>query len=1849
MRYLFIAFGALAPASLFGAFGLTTTTDLYTVDTGAGLVFSVRRTEPPNNQQTQGDISSLIYKGVQYQDQVRGSQVGIGIGGGAVSAETDNATYVKITVTAPDGDMTHYYLARNGYANIYMGTYFNSEPQLGNVRYIVRIPHTLLPNGPAPSDLTGTTGAIESGDVFGLPNGESRSKHYSNHRQMDWKYTGATGTNVGVWMVKGNEEGMSGGPFYRSLINQGGDDQEIYELINYGEAQSEAYRTSILNLYTLSFTDGGQPGPIDLSWMDSLNLIGWIPASARGGVSGSVSGVPAGFQAVVGFANATAQYWATADGSGAYTCSGMIPGDYTATLYKGELAVATGTVTITAGGTATLNLASTETISSAIFRIGEWDGTPNGFLNADKITIMHPSDVRMDPWTNTTYTVGVDSPSAFPSIQTRAANSPFTIKFNLAPNQITALTLKIGITIAYNSGRPQISVNNSYTSPVINASNQPSTRSFTVGTYRGNNTTFTYTIPASALVVGTNTMTISPISGSADLSTWLSAGWVYDAVELDGPIATPTINYVGANPLVISGTSEPSRAITVTLDGATVLGSTVAAANGVWSLTVNSPISVGAHSVVAVASDGAGHDSPASTAFAFNTGVTMPVIVSATGDTGTYSSGATTSDRVFVFSGTAGANNNVTLTRIGVGAIGSTTADASGSWTFDYSGVSLPDGSDQFYATATSGGNSSAASPIFTLNLSGAPRVAIARYVPATKVITTNIGSVVYRVTFNHNVSNVSPAAFQLTATGTAGGAIAGVSASSGTIFDVTVNSLVGTGDLRLDLKPGIVLDDSSAPEAAYTAGERYSLVTPSFGSGVWVQPATGGFWSDALNWLNAVIADGASSSANFTTLDLTANNTVHLDAPRTLNSASFADTDATTSASWTVDNNGSAANTLTFAGASPTITVGTLASDAAVTVSAGLGGSSGLTKAGTGTLVLSGQSTLTGTLNVNGGVLRVAPGAALALGNNPVNTATNVTLNVTGGTFSAGGLTSVATAMVVDGGSTNLGSFRTNATFGTILRVNGGSLTIGDVNLQRTAGTTPDYTSGLIVAGGSMTATTLRVGTSNSYANVSVEGTGTLNVTGAVTLGAQTTGGRGGALRVIGNGVFNSTDTALGVVMGRTTGGNANNVATATFTGGVSTVEKFTLGFDSTVTAGSATITVNGGALYLGSGGIVKNGTSGMATTISLSSGTLGAKANWATTLPVTLPTNGNITLRASDASDAPFDISLGGVVSGAGALTKTGAGTLTLSAANTYTGATTINSGVLSVTGSLASATNGIAVNNSGVLAGSGTISRSTTLNLGGAIAPAGLATIGNLTAADLTWNGGGALKLDLGAAGVSDKLILNGQLAKGSAGAYSLTLNATAPIAHGDSFTVASFGSTTFAASDFTVGGLPVGYAGVASIEGTALRVTIVARPTITSTLTASGMFGSPFSYAITADHSPSTFSAVGLPPGLNLAADGTISGTPGAAGTFNVLIGATNLAGTGTASLALTIAPAPATVTLTGSSNGQPIRVAYDGAAKTPSITTTPAGVPVTFTFNGSSTPPSLPGTYAVTASVSDPNYTGSTQGTLVITTTALVRHAPTLNAGLDGSLQLLSAEDFALGSAAYVSGDLLVPGTPQVQLNGQPTFGGVQDASGAATPSNYTLTLNQGSVLRHVVRRVDPIELETVAAPPLPAGTRNVTLGGTNTRVGDWATVRNLTLNSGPINITVPAGTYGDFTANSGAAFVLGVAGSTQPAVYNFQNLALNGGSQFKVVGPVVVVCANGLTLNALAGASAHPEWLSLRIASGGLTLNTSATFYGEVLAPNGTVSLNGSALLNGRVSADRLTINGSALLDDAGL
>jgi rhamnogalacturonan endolyase len=525
------------------SFGLTQDANFYTIDTGAGLVFKVRRLDNGVSTQSAGDIASMLYNGVQYQDQSRGSQVNsgfdflyTGVSAVTVNAETIGPDHIKVTVVG--GNLTHYYIVKRGVNNIYMGTYFTSEPStLGLARFILRVPIAALPNGPLPSDLRGTTSTVESGDIFGLPNGQTRSKHYSNMRLKDWQYIGATSATAGMWVVRDNNEGNSGGPFYRSLLNQAtATNQELTYIVNYGEAQTEPLRTNILNSYTLVFNDGSAPNPVDTSFFGSLGLAGYVAPEGRGRVAGvGITGRDPGYEYTVGFANATAQYWAKADAAtGHFDSQGMLPGTYTMKVYKNEYAVDTRSVTVAAGGTVTLNtIAITGDPSQAapLWRIGDWDGTPAEFLNGDKVTTMHPSDVRMAPWVPGDFVVGTSAAATgFPAYQWKDVNGALTIKFKLTKSQIANYQLRVGITAAFAGGRPKAQVNG-WVSANPSPSTQPSTRTLTVGTYRGNNTLYTFNVPATELVVGQNVLTLTAISGSSGI-TYLSPGYSYDAVDM---------------------------------------------------------------------------------------------------------------------------------------------------------------------------------------------------------------------------------------------------------------------------------------------------------------------------------------------------------------------------------------------------------------------------------------------------------------------------------------------------------------------------------------------------------------------------------------------------------------------------------------------------------------------------------------------------------------------------------------------------------------------------------------------------------------------------------------------------------------------------------------------------------------------------------------------------------------------------------------------------------------------------------------------------------------------------------------------------------------------------------------------------------------------------------------------------------------------------------------------------------------------------------------------------------------------------------------------------------------------
>ncbi len=119
----------------------------------------------------------------------------------------------------------------------------------------------------------------------------------------------------------------------------------------------------------------------------------------------------------------------------------------------------------------------------------------------------------------------------------------------------------------------------------------------------------------------------------------------------------------------------------------------------------------------------------------------------------------------------------------------------------------------------------------FTVNIPSDTTPPVVQSIAPTGSPAQNATSVTFRVTFDESANNVSTDDFTLTKTGSADGAIASVSASSGTTIDVTVNSISGAGTLRLDLNSNTnIIDDSGNGNntngyvSAYTSGTAHTV-----------------------------------------------------------------------------------------------------------------------------------------------------------------------------------------------------------------------------------------------------------------------------------------------------------------------------------------------------------------------------------------------------------------------------------------------------------------------------------------------------------------------------------------------------------------------------------------------------------------------------------------------------------------------------------------------------------------------------------------------------------------------------------------------------------------------------------------------------------------------------------------------------------------------------------------------------------------------------------------------------------------------------------------------------------------
>lgn len=155
--------------------------------------------------------------------------------------------------------------------------------------------------------------------------------------------------------------------------------------------------------------------------------------------------------------------------------------------------------------------------------------------------------------------------------------------------------------------------------------------------------------------------------------------------------------------------------------------------------------------------------------------------------------------------------------------------------------------------------------------------------------------------------------------------------------------------------------------------------VTTVTAAGTWVADASS-TWNTANNWSGNVIATGAGQTANFSTINITGNRVVTLNSSRSIGTLRFSDTSG--SQTWTLAASSDSQLTLdTASAASPALIVTNTA-----TISAPVEGTNGFTKNGPGTLILSGNNGLSGTVNIDtssttlsDGITRITGSGALA------------------------------------------------------------------------------------------------------------------------------------------------------------------------------------------------------------------------------------------------------------------------------------------------------------------------------------------------------------------------------------------------------------------------------------------------------------------------------------------------------------------------------------------------------------------------------------------------------------------------------------------------------------------------------------------------------------------------------------------------------------------------------------------------------------------------------------------------------------------------------------------------------
>lgn len=148
-----------------------------------------------------------------------------------------------------------------------------------------------------------------------------------------------------------------------------------------------------------------------------------------------------------------------------------------------------------------------------------------------------------------------------------------------------------------------------------------------------------------------------------------------------------------------------------------------------------------------------------------------------------------------------------------------TNLQTAGVVTFSIVFSDLPGNSGTTVNAVTTGGGS------VTFDKTAPTISSISRFDPANAI--TEASTVIFKVTYSETVNNIDINDFAIAQTGTASGTIVSVSATSGSIAEVTVNNVSGIGTLGLNGKNTGVIDNAGNSIATGFTGETYTYLGP--------------------------------------------------------------------------------------------------------------------------------------------------------------------------------------------------------------------------------------------------------------------------------------------------------------------------------------------------------------------------------------------------------------------------------------------------------------------------------------------------------------------------------------------------------------------------------------------------------------------------------------------------------------------------------------------------------------------------------------------------------------------------------------------------------------------------------------------------------------------------------------------------------------------------------------------------------------------------------------------------------------------------------------------------------------